>query len=59
MSSFFDEFKKDESKKLIVMMAISVALAQLSCEESGLKLIDSQILINQLNDIMKKCKEKK
>lgn len=48
----FDKFTKNSEKELIVRMALSLALAQLSSKKIGLKEDKSQLFIDQLNDIL-------
>ena len=50
--SMFDEYTKKGEKALIVKMAVAVALAQLSSKRLGLKENQSQIFVNELNDIL-------
>ena len=58
--AMFDEYTKKDEKALIVKMAVSVALAQLSSHKIGLKEIDFQLFIDQLNIILATTgKEKK
>ena len=56
----FDKYTKKDEKALIVKMAVSVALAQLTSHKIGLKEIDFQLFIDQLNIILATTgKEKK
>ena len=48
----FDKFMKKDEKELIVKMGISLALAQLVSKRLGLKEDQSQLFIDQINEIM-------
>ena len=50
--SLLEEFKSKESKNIIVKMAISIALAQVSSKRLGLKSQDAKIFVDKLNDIL-------
>ena len=56
LSNYFQTNTKKESKKLIIDFAILLALSQLSSVRMGLKLTDSSIMINKLNEIIQKTK---
>ena len=58
--AMFDKYTKKDEKDLIVKMAVAVALAQLSSKRLGLKENQSQLFVNQLNEILSNTgKEKK
>lgn len=53
---YFEEYTKQECKDLIINFAITLALAQLSSGRLGLEFNKSDILIHQLNQIIKSIK---